>query len=51
MNKHILKRILEYTKPYKMFLISAIVSALISVCALLYIPVLIGKSIDNVVGK
>lgn len=51
MNKGILKRILNYLKPYKLFSILALITALIGVSLTLYVPVLIGKAVDLIVGK
>lgn len=45
-----LYRLLSYTKPYKMYLIGAIVSALISISLTLYGPILIGNTIDLIIG-
>lgn len=45
-----LYRLLSYTKPYKIYLISAIISALISISLTLYGPILIGNAIDLIIG-
>lgn len=45
-----LYRLLSYTKPYKIYLISAIISALISISLTLYGPILIGNAIDLIMG-
>jgi len=50
MRKTVVKRLLQYTKPYIGFSIGAIVSAIISILLTLYGPILIGHAIDNVVG-
>jgi len=47
----ILKRILTYTKPYTFYLVFTLISAVISACATLYAPVLIGNAIDHIVEK
>ena len=47
----ILKRILTYTKPYTFYLIFTLISAVISACATLYAPVLIGNAIDHIIDK
>lgn len=47
----ILKRILQYAKPHRMYLIVAFISAFISVVVSLLIPVLIGRAIDTIVEK
>lgn len=51
MKKSVVKRVLAYIKPYKGLLALAIVSAVISVSITLYIPVLTGNAIDNIIGK
>lgn len=51
MNKDVLKRILKYSKPYKLFLVLAVITALIGVSLTLYVPVLIGKAVDLIVTK
>lgn len=47
---NVLKRLLNYTKPYMKYLILAFISAIISVTCSLFTPVLIGKGIDYIVG-
>ncbi len=47
----VLKRILQYAKPYRGYLILAFVSAFISVVVSLLVPVLIGRAIDKIIGK
>ncbi len=47
----ILKRILTYTKPYTFYLVFTLISAVISACATLYAPVLIGNAIDHIIEK
>lgn len=51
MKNTIIKRIFEFIKPYKTFLILALLSAVASVSMSLYAPVLIGRAIDLIVGK
>lgn len=46
----ILKRILAYTKPYTFHLTFTLISAVISACATLYAPVLIGNAIDCIIS-
>lgn len=46
-----LKRILKYTKPYKMHLLSAIFCALTGVVLSLFVPILIGKGVDVIISK
>ena len=45
-----LYRLLSYTKPYKIYLFGAILSAIISISLTLYGPILIGNTIDLIVG-
>lgn len=47
----VLKRLLGFTKPYTFYLISTLVSAVVSACATLYAPVLIGRAVDYIIGK
>ena len=47
----VLKRILSYTKPYLGYLIGALISALANVALTLLAPVLVGDSIDYIVGQ
>lgn len=51
MKKSVVRRVLKYIKPYKGLLALAILSAIISVSLTLYIPVLTGNAIDNIVDK
>lgn len=51
MKKSVVKRVLQYIKPYKGLLALAIISAIISVSLTLYIPVLTGDAIDNIIDK
>lgn len=50
-NKSTVSKILSKIKPYTGYLIIALISAIISVSLTLYIPVLIGQAIDNIVDK
>lgn len=50
MQKNLLKRLLNYIKPYKFYVIVATISALLSVISTLLNPILIGKAIDCIVG-
>jgi ATP-binding cassette, subfamily B, multidrug efflux pump len=50
MKKSVIKRLMQYTKPYVGFLIGALVSAVINISLSLYGPILIGKAIDHIVG-
>ena len=51
MKKSVVRRVLKYIKPYKGLLALAILSAIISVSLTLYIPVLTGNAIDNIIDK
>lgn len=46
----ILYRLFSYTKPYKFYLLGAILSAVISISLTLYGPILIGNTIDLILG-
>lgn len=46
-----LKRILKYTKPYKIHLFYAIFCAFIGVVLSLFVPILIGKGVDVIISK
>lgn len=46
-NKHLIKRIFKYLKPYSFILILAFFSALVYVFATLYAPMLMGNLIDE----
>jgi ATP-binding cassette subfamily B multidrug efflux pump len=51
MNKNsVLNRLLSYTKPYKIYLFGAIISAIISISLTLYSPILVGNAIDLIIG-
>lgn len=50
-NARILKRILEFTKPYIHYLILSLVMAIIYVAATLYIPILTGKGVDLILAE
>lgn len=47
----ILLRLLSYTKPYKIYLFFAILSAIISISFTLYAPILVGNAIDLILGQ
>lgn len=51
MKKSVVRRVLKYIKPYKGLLALAILSAIISVSLTLYIPVLTGNAIDNIIDR
>lgn len=44
------RRILAYTKPHRVSMVTAFVAAAVSVVAQLYIPILIGRGIDQLIG-
>lgn len=45
-----IKRVLTYMKPYQHLFISALLMALLTVALQLYIPVLVGKAVDQMIG-
>ena len=45
-----IKRILRYTKPYRLYLYLALLCSVISVGLTLYSPILIGRAIDYIIG-
>ncbi len=47
----VLGRILKYTKPYKLSLATAVFSALVGVSLSLFVPVIVGRGVDNIIGK
>lgn len=47
----VLGKILKYAKPYRLSLITAIFSALIGVTLSLFVPVIVGRGIDNIIGQ
>lgn len=50
-NKSVLSKILSYTKPYKWYLVLAMIFALVSVALTLYAPILTGNTIDLIIEK
>ena len=50
-NKEVIKRVYSYVGRYRAYLFSSLLLAVISVAGTLYIPVLVGRAIDNIVGK
>lgn len=50
-NKSAVSKILKKIKPYSGYLVIALLSAVISVSLTLYIPVLVGQAIDNIINK
>ena len=51
MNKAIFKRIIKYMSSSKIYVIFSLISALITVILSLIAPLLIGKTIDQMIGK
>lgn len=49
-NKDIIKKVLSYIGRYKYFLFFSLVFALASTALTLYVPVLVGRAIDNIVS-
>ena len=45
------KKIYQYVKPYRLLLLGALMSAIVSISLTLLIPVLIGTALDEIVGK
>ncbi len=50
-NKSTLKRLLSYTRPYRISMIFSLVFAIFSVTLSLITPILIGRAVDYIVGK
>ncbi len=51
MNKHLVKRLLQYAKPYSGYLAGALLFALVHVAMILLGPVLMGKAIDGIIAE
>lgn len=51
MKKGVTKRLFGYAKPMAALLVPALLSAVISVLLSLYVPILIGRGIDFIIGK
>ncbi len=49
-NRGILRRLLVYTRPHRLYLIGAMTFAFASVLLTLMVPVLIGKGVDCILG-
>ncbi len=45
------KKVLKYSKTYMPYFIFALIFAIISVSLMLYIPVLVGEAIDNIIAQ
>ncbi len=50
-NKSVTMRLFRYTKPFAYLLVPAFLSAVISVLLSLYVPILVGRGIDYIIGK
>ena len=48
--KETLARVLRFAKPYRWYLLAALISAVLSVSLTLYAPVLIGRGIDQIIA-
>jgi len=46
-----LKKVLKYIKQYRILLLFSIILAAVTVVMTLYIPVLVGRAIDHIIGK
>lgn len=49
--KETIKKVLNYIKPYSIYVLFSIILASVTVILTLYAPILIGKAIDFIVGK
>lgn len=49
-DKSVLKRLLQYIRPYRSCLVLALVSALLAVSLSLLAPILIGRAVDYIIG-
>lgn len=50
-NKSTLKKVLTYISHYRIHLVMSLIFAALSVAMTLYLPILIGKTIDLIIGK
>ena len=50
-NRMVMKRIMQYIKPYSLFLIISFLCAAVSVAAQLLVPIFCGNAIDAMIGK
>ena len=50
-NKDVIKKVLSYVSKYKLYIAVSVLFALVSSLGALYVPVLIGKGIDLILGK
>lgn len=49
-NREIINKVLKYIGKYKFYLLFSIIFAAVSVILTLYVPILAGRAIDNIVG-
>ena len=49
-NKQVLKRVFSYVGRYKLYLAASLILAVVSVAGTLYVPILIGRAIDCIIG-
>jgi len=49
-NKQVLKRVFSYVGRYKLYLAASLLFALVSVAGTLYVPILVGRTIDCIIG-
>lgn len=50
-NLAVMKRILQFTKPYTLFIVISFIGSAISVAAQLLVPIFCGNAIDYMIGK
>ncbi|MBQ8981691.1 MAG: ABC transporter ATP-binding protein [Eubacterium sp.] len=50
-NKDVIKKVLSFVSKYKLYIAASVLFALVSSLGALYVPVLIGKGIDLIIGK
>lgn len=50
-NKEVLKRVFSYVGKYNAYLVFSMLLAVISVAGTLYVPILIGRAVDFIIGK
>lgn len=51
MDRNIIKKVLKYIKKYYFLVILSLVMAMLQVAAALYIPVLVGRGLDCIIGQ
>lgn len=50
-NKEVLKRVFSYLKRYGAYILLSLILAVLSVAGALYVPILLGRAIDCIIGK